>query len=88
MGRPVLEAVWFERGIISISADEVGDLTSWPGDDALASRVASAHPDRSQQAIGLFVTYWRYFRLEMAPSDVVVVPLTGKRAGIAMITGH
>ncbi len=33
------------------------------------------------------MTYWRYFRMEMAPQDIVVVPLTGSRAGVARITG-
>jgi len=87
-GDSSLEAAWYERGIISVSTDEVGDLTTWPGDEALASRLAAAHPTRGQQAIGLFVTYWRYFRLEMVPGDIVVTPLTRKRAGVAVVTGH
>lgn len=68
-------------------ADEFGDLTRWPGPEALAERLSHQHPNRGHQAIGTFVTYWRYFCIEMAPQDIVVTPLTGQRAGVARITG-
>jgi len=84
----ILEAAWFDRGIVSMSADEVGDLTAWPGPEKLSRRLSTALPERGQQAIGTFVTYWRYFCIEMAPQDLVVAPLTGKRAGVARITGE
>lgn len=85
---PVLEAAWLARGIISMSADEIGDLTSWPGDDAVGDLLSAALPDRSPQAIGTFVTYWRYFRREMAVGDIVVTPMSGRGAGTARITGE
>lgn len=84
---PDLEAIWFDRNIMSISADEVGDLTTWPGDEALSLRLRAAFPGRPQQAIGTFVTYWRYFRIEIVPNDVVVVPLSDRRAGVARVIG-
>src|SRR5690606_28006234 len=79
---PNLEAVWRMRGIITISDDEVGDLTDWPGEQHLARRLAEALPDRKSQAIGMFVTYWRYFRHEMAPGDLVLVPQSAKRVAV------
>lgn len=85
---PVLEAAWLEQGVISMSADEIGDLTSWPGDGAVGDLLSAALPDRSPQAIGTFVTYWRYFRREMAVGDIVVTPMSGRRAGTARITGE
>ena len=30
---PVLEAAWLDEAVISMSADEIGDLTTWPGDE-------------------------------------------------------
>jgi DNA-binding XRE family transcriptional regulator len=84
---PDLEALWHNSGVITMSDDELGDLTHWPTDDELAFRLAAALPDRPQQAIGMFVTYWRYFRIEMSPGDLVLVPQSRKRVGIARITG-
>ncbi len=83
---PELERRWLDEGVISISKDEIGDLTTWPGDDAVATRLREALPERSRQAIGMFVTYWRYFREDMARADLVAVPLTGSRVAIGEIT--
>lgn len=84
---PVLEATWLEEGVVSMSKDEIGDLTTWPGDEQVARRLTEALPERSDQAIGTFVTYWRYFAREMEVDDIVVTPMSGKRAGVARITG-
>jgi hypothetical protein len=84
---PMLEEVWRQRSIITMSADEIGDLSVWPGDRQVSERLSEAFPDRTTQAIGQFGTYWRYFRLEMRPGDIVAVPLSGRRVGIAEITG-
>jgi hypothetical protein len=82
-----LEAIWMREHIISMSADEVGDLTVWPGHDALKRRLAQALPDRSRRAIGGFVRYWRYFRLEMAPGDLVLVPISDRKVAVARVLG-
>jgi hypothetical protein len=82
-----LEAIWMRDNVISMSADEVGDLTVWPGQDALKRRLAKALPDRSGQAIAVFGRYWRYFRLEMAPGDLVLVPVSDRKVAIARVLG-
>jgi len=33
--------------VISMSADEIGDLTYWPGEATLASLLSQALPDRA-----------------------------------------
>lgn len=72
---------------IAISADEIGDLSAWPDENELRARLRQAFPDRTEQAIGTFAGYWRMFRNEMQPGDIVVMPLTGRRAAIGEITG-
>lgn len=84
-----IEDAMLDRSIIAISADEVGDVSTEPSDDELRSRLHAAPQlaGRSEQALGLFVTYWRQFRSTMQPGDVVVVPLRDRRAAIGEITG-
>lgn len=84
---PALEAAWMDQNLISMSADEIGGVTPWPGDERVARLLSEALPERSDQAIGTFVTYWRYFVQEMRVGDIVVTPMSGKRAGIARIIG-
>lgn len=87
----VLEERFMRESLISISADEIGDVTAWPGDDEMRRRLREGTrtlgQDRGEQAIGMFVRYWDDFRNQMKPGDVVVVPLLGRRAAIGVITG-
>lgn len=83
----VLEARFMSESLISISADEIGDVTVWPGDDEMRRRLRAGTVGRGDQAIGMFVRYWDDFRNQMKPGDVVVVPLLGRRAAIGVITG-
>jgi len=86
-----LENRWLNEGVIAISDDELGDLTDWPGDTELRRQLEEALEDRGDarkpQAYGTFVRYWRSFRLDMRPGDRVAVPLSGRRVGVAEITG-
>lgn len=84
-----IEQALLDRSLIAISADEIGDLSDGPTDDEVRTRlrVAPSLADRSDQAIGLFVSYWRMFRSEMRPGDIVAVPLSGRRVAIAEVTG-
>lgn len=83
----MLEREWLRRELVAVSRDEIGDLTTWPGDDEVLRRLRCALPERSAQACGTFLTYWRYFRLEMQPDDLVLVPLTQRQVGLARIVG-
>ena len=71
-----------------MSFDEIGDMTDWPGEAEVRRRLRAALPDNSEQGLGQRVTYWRYFRLDMAIGDLVVVPLSHRRAGIARVVGE
>jgi len=86
-----LERRWLDEGVIAISDDELGDLTDWPGERELRRQLEEALEERGDarkpQAYGTFVRYWRSFRLDMRPGDRVAVPLTGRRVGVAEITG-
>jgi restriction system protein len=83
----VLEERFMRESLISISADEIGDVTAWPGDEEMRHRLRAGTIGRGEQAIGMFVRYWDDFRNQMKPGDVVVVPLLGRRAAIGLITG-
>lgn len=76
--------------LIGISDDEIGDLTDWPSSAELRARPrrVPSFTKKTEQAIGLFVSYWTAFRVEMQPGDVVVVPLTRRRAAIGVIEGQ
>jgi transcriptional regulator with XRE-family HTH domain len=84
-----IEQALLDRNLISISADELGDLSDRPRDEEVRARLraAPALADRSDQAIGLFVSYWRMFRLQMQPGHLVVVPLSGRRVAIGEVVG-
>ena len=82
-----LEERFMRESLISISADEIGDVTAWPGDDEMRRRLRAGTTGRGEQAIGMFVRYWDDFRNQMKPGDVVVVPLLGRRAAIGVIAG-
>lgn len=83
-----LEHEFLGQGVIAISNDEIGPVQEWPGDEGIARRLRTALPERSPQAIGTFVRYWRDFRLDMQPGDTVVVPMSGRRAAIGVVTGE
>ena len=83
----VLEERFMRESLISISADEIGDVTAWPSDEEMRSRLRAGTTGRGEQAIGMFVRYWDDFRNEMKPGDIVVVPLLGRRAAIGVISG-
>jgi hypothetical protein len=84
---PDLHEEWRQQQIISMSADEAGDLNEWPGEEDLRERLNRALPGRTSHAIGMFVTYWRYFRVDMAPGDRVIIPLADRRAGLVKVVG-
>jgi hypothetical protein len=85
----IIEQAMLDRSLIAISADEIGDVTNEPSVAELRARLraAPALAGRSEQALGLFVTYWRTFRSEMQIGDVVAVPLSGRRVAIGEISG-
>lgn len=84
---PQLEEVWLPDRVVSMSADEIGDLTSWPGNERVAERLSRALPSRSAQAIGILVRYWNDFRLQVSPGDLVLVPIGARRAALGRIVG-
>ena len=83
----IIEARFMNESMIAISADEIGDVTEWPGDDEMRRRLRAGTTGRGKQAIGMYVRYWDAFRNQMKPGDIVVVPLLGRRAAIGTITG-
>jgi len=82
-----LEKAWQQRNLITMSFDEIGDMTVWPGDMEVRKRLHAALPERPERGLDITTTYWRYFRQEMAVGDLVVVPLSGRRAAVARIVG-
>jgi hypothetical protein len=84
---PDLEQALLDRDIVTMTADELGDLTDWPSDDEIRHRINVVFPTTGPQGAGLRLRYLKDFRFNMAVGDVVVVPLAGRRAGIARIDG-
>lgn len=84
-----LEQRFLTEDLIAISGDEIGDVADWPTDAELRTRLrgVAAFANKTEQAIGLFVSYWTAFRIEMQPGDTVVVPLSSRRAAIGVIEG-
>ncbi|PWR10512.1 hypothetical protein DKT69_28820 [Micromonospora sicca] len=63
------------------------DLSEWPGDEPILRILRAALPERTERAFPVFVRYWRSFRLDMKPNDVVVVPMRRRRAAVGVIVG-
>ncbi len=86
---PAIEDAMLDRSVIAISADEIGDVSAEPSDEELRRRLREAPQldGRSEQALGLFVTYWRSFRSAMQPGEIVIVPLRNGRAAVGEICG-
>jgi transcriptional regulator with XRE-family HTH domain len=86
---PGIEQAILDRSIVAISADELGDLSDhYTREDLRALlRASPVLADRGDQAIGMFATYWDIFRNRINPSDLVVVPLGGRRFALGEITG-
>lgn len=86
---PLIEKAMVDDDLIAISADEIGDVTDEPTDDEYRARLRQAPQlaDRSDKAIGTFVSYWRMFRSDMQAGDMVAVPLSDKRVAIGEIIG-
>lgn len=84
-GDPDLEQQMLDRGIVAMTEDEFGDLTDWPGDQEMRSQIESVFPTTGPQGGGLRLRYLKDFRFNMAPGDVVVVPLAGRRVGVATV---
>lgn len=83
---PDLEQQLLDRSIIAITQDEFGDLTAWPGDEAMRETIADRIYDTGPQGVGLRLRYLKDFRFGIEPGDVVVVPLAGRRVGVAEVT--
>lgn len=83
---PDIEQRFIVDGFIAIGGDDMPSLTQWPGELAVLRTLKTAHPDRSERALKIFLRYWQVFRLDMRVGDVVAVPLTGSRAAIGTVT--
>lgn len=63
------------------------DLSEWPGDEAILRILRAALPEWPGRAFPVFASYWRSFRLNIKPGDVVVVPMRRGRAALGVIAG-
>jgi transcriptional regulator with XRE-family HTH domain len=82
-----LEEIWLGGDLIAMSIDEIGDMTIWPGDDETRRRLQSAPHGFDPKGLGQRVAYWRSFRREMSPGDLVIVPISRRRVAVARVTG-
>jgi predicted Mrr-cat superfamily restriction endonuclease len=84
---PDLERHFLDDGLIAVSADELGDLSSGPTDHELEQLLQFAHPDKGPKTIAIWKGYWRIFLTEMQIGDRVLLPLLGGRYALGEITG-
>ena len=66
---PALEERFLSEGVIAMSADEIGDMTSWPSDDELGRRLRGAEVPLlgRRAAIGLITGDYEYRFTENEP---------------------
>jgi restriction system protein len=75
------------NGFVAIGGSEIGDLTGLDDPEAVRAILTESMPDRTQRAIAIFVGYWRRFRWEAAPGDLVVLPTRDHNVAIGEIVG-
>jgi transcriptional regulator with XRE-family HTH domain len=85
---PSLEAAFLDRSVITVTADELGDLTGLVEDSAIRQRLLQWDPELSNQALGVRARYVAVFRSEMTAGDLVVVPLSGRRVAVGTIASE
>jgi hypothetical protein len=84
---PQIQRRWLKENVVSMSSDEIGSVSAAVSDEELRRRLEVAFPERSANAVRLFVRYWRSFLTGMRSGDVVVVPLKDHRAALGEIVG-
>ena len=81
-----LQEAWLQDAVVSISEDVTGDMSRRPSRAVIKRRLELAHPDKGEHTIGIWAGYWCAF-LQMAPGDLVVVPLAGQEVAVAEVVG-
>ncbi len=71
---PRLEQEMIANGFVSIGGEEVGDLTDVRDPERIRSMLTETMPDRTANAIGQFVGYWRRFPWDADVGHFVVLP--------------
>lgn len=84
---PQLEAEMIANGFVSIGGDELGDLSGVDDPEDIRAMLTEAMPERTSRAIGIFVGYWRRFRLEAAPGDLVALPRRDRTVRVGEFVG-
>ncbi|MBM7086976.1 hypothetical protein [Micromonospora humidisoli] len=82
-----VEQRFLKEDLIAIGGPEMPDVSVWPGDESILRTLRAALPERPERAFPVFVRYWRCFRIDMQPGDVVVVPMRRSRAAVGIIVG-
>ncbi len=84
---PQFEQEEIANGFVAMGGEEIGDL-SWVEDpEVIRAKLTQSMPDRSTQAIGIFVGYWRRFLWEAATGDLVALPTRGRDVAIGEFVG-
>ncbi|MEU2120818.1 hypothetical protein [Nocardia niwae] len=89
---PRLAERFLAEGIVAVSEDDIGRaVTEFDSDQELRRKIQEEHPERSENAIGTFVTYWRHFSRNMRIGDTIVLAYRERRgalkAAIGTVTG-
>ncbi len=84
-----LEQRWLDESAVSMTDDELGDLTDIPdiSDDEIRSRLRAGLPDAPESGFGIRITYLRTFAEHITVGDLLAIPMEGRRAAVARVTG-
>ncbi len=85
---PRLAERFRDEGVVAVSEDEIGQaVTGFDSDKALRQSLQEKFPKRSENAIGTFVTYWRYFSRDMTVGDTIVLAYRDRRGTLKAAVG-
>lgn len=82
-----LERLMLANGFVSVGGDEIDNLERITDPEEIRRRLEISMPDRTPQAIGIFIGYWKRFLWEAIAGDVVVIPTRRHEVAIGEFTG-
>jgi predicted Mrr-cat superfamily restriction endonuclease len=84
---PMLEQQWMERELLAMTEDELGELDSLYSIELATERLQDKIGPLSTASVRARARYVVAFAHEMSYGDLVLVPLCGRRVGLAEILG-
>ncbi|HVX28922.1 MAG TPA: hypothetical protein VHA53_00475 [Nitrolancea sp.] len=89
---PRLAEQFIDLGIVAVSEDDIEQpVTAFGSDELLRNKIRERNPERPENAVGTFVTYWRNFSDTMKVGDTIVLAYRDRqrvlKAAIGTVAG-